>query len=161
LPQAMRPLHRQELAACRLLREDRTARRLGRKPHIVPPGKRAQPGRRNWRIADRSPSSLPLISSPREAISSPPGNLRPQNIVRPRKIYRLLWEPLPSCRGTNHVCPGKSYRPLWEDISSSRGKLIVLPRKLSTSFACKSTFFSTCMHHTLCICFCLMFIVCL
>ena len=134
--------------------EDRTSTLLGRGPHIVPPGKRARVGIRNPRPGERTPDSLPIISSHRVAYIVPSGKFRPRHIVRPRKIYRSPWETLSSYRGTNHVPPRKSYRPLWEDISSGRGKLIVLPGKIFNVFACKFAFFCRPMNCTLCICFC-------
>jgi hypothetical protein len=78
--------------------EDRTSTLLGRGPHIVPPGKRARVGIRNPRPGERTPDSLPIISSHRVAYIVPSGK-----------------------------SPAMSYRPAQENIPFSLGNLIVLP----------------------------------
>jgi hypothetical protein len=136
LPPELWPVGRQEMGACRLLREDRTSTRLGSRPHIVPPGKRVQVGIRNRmltgplsglftnHIVPPGKGYRPLREICGHAVSSGSGKY----IVLPGKRYRPTGEEITPAPGRDIVPFGKTYRPLGENLSSCPGTTLdVLP----------------------------------
>jgi len=76
----------------------------------------------------------PVISSPWEGISSPPGNLGALPLSSCPGTYTVLagkpcrpaWELMSSCVGRYIVSPGKVYRPVRENVSSSPGNRVAI-----------------------------------